>query len=320
MPVVSVLMPAYNAGAYIGRAVESVLSQTLEDLELIIVDDNSSDNTWELAQSFAKQDPRVRILRMEENSGPAGATNRGVPLARAPLIAGMDADDIALPNRLERQVAVITAQPEIVVLGCFVSHVNQFDEVLSLSRVGPASVAEFQELRRRGETIVLLAGTIMCRRELFDRVGGFDATLRTAADLEFCDRMADHGAIVAIPEPLQLYRIYPTSNVMVRFWEGRQTHRYVAYRRAAKERGGPVPTRQQYVEIEQAASWWHRMRIRQDDVAQYLYRLAGISYAEGHIMGAMLRLAGAGLGRPIYVARRIWSQLLSADARSTRHT
>jgi GT2 family glycosyltransferase len=231
----------------------------------------------------------------------------------------MDADDISLPTRLEKQKKVLDQRPEIAVLGTFVSHTNDKDEVLSLSPTGPTSVAEFEELRRRGEPTLVFGGTAMYRRELFERVGGFDATLRAAADLEFCDRMAEHGAVIAIPEPLLLYRIYSSSNVMLRFREGRRTHRYLAARRIAGLNGDPLPTRDEYVAAEAAAPWWHRLRVWMDDASQYNYRRAGLAYASGDKVDTAIRLVAAGLTGPVHVGRRIWGQRLSPQARRARH-
>lgn len=318
VPAVSVLMPAYNAGAYIGRAISSILEQTLANIELIVGDDQSTDNTWQIINQLAERDHRIHIFRNETNSGPAVTTNRAASFARAPLLAGMDADDISLPTRLEKQKAVLDARPEIAVLGTYVSHANDKDEVLSLSPTGPTTVAEFEDLRRKGEPTLVFGGTAMYRRELFELVGGFDGSLRAAGDLEFCDRMADHGAVIALPEPLLLYRVYSTSNVMLRFREGRRTHRYLGARRLARRNGDPLPSREGYVAAEAASPWWKKFRIWMDDASQYNYRQAGLAYAQGDKLHTGLRLVAAALTGPVHVARRVWDQRLSPRARHAR--
>lgn len=114
-PLVSVVMPAYNAVAWLEQAMTSMLVQTHRELELIVVDDASSDATPELIRSF--RDSRVVHHRLEKNGGVGRALNAGLAVARGSYVARMDADDYALPHRLERQVAELEARPELGVLG-----------------------------------------------------------------------------------------------------------------------------------------------------------------------------------------------------------
>ncbi len=317
-PAVSVVMPAYNSKAYIERAIESILNQTLADLELVIGDDHSTDGTWEIINEYATRDPRVKVFRNEENSGSATTINRAVAMASAQVIAAMDSDDMSVLYRLERQLKLLHDEPEIVVVGSYVSHINESDEILSLSKTGPASVAEFEDLSRRGEPTMVFGGTAMFEKRHFEAVGGFDSTLRAAADIEFCDRMSELGPVVAITEPLVLYRIYGTSNVMLRFREGRMTHRFLEARRAARRAGQRLPTRDEHVARERLLPWWKRLDIRRDDFAQFYYRKAGLSFAEHHKAGTVLNLILAGTARPIYVVGRAWRQRLSPEARRAR--
>jgi len=316
-PLVSVVMPAYNAERHLAQAIESILNQTIQDIELIIVDDSSTDDTPNIIARYMQTDPRVRALRNESNLGPAGSTNRGVAAARAELIAGMDADDISVPSRLSKQVGFLAEHPEVAVVGSYVSHINEANKMLSLSRTGPASISDFHRLRARGEATMVFGGTSLYRKALFEEVGGFDATLRAAADIEFCDRMSDIGPIVAIAEPLLLYRVYRTSNVALRFREGRLTHRWLAARREAKIRDELPPTRAEYAEMERNASQWQRLRIWQDDTSQSLYRRAGMAFGSGQVAKTGLLLLAAGVASPIRVARRLWDQRLSPGARKT---
>ena len=311
-------MPAYNAERYIERAIESILTQTLADLELIIVDDCSTDSTWDIISDIASRDSRVIVARNEQNSGPAATINRAIELARAPIVAGMDSDDVSVPHRMEREIEMLQSHPEIAVVGSFASHINEDDEILSLSRTGPTSIAEFEDLRRRGEPTMVFGGTAMYTKRLFEKVGGFDSSLRAAGDIEFCDRMAEHGAIVAIPEALLLYRIHSTSVVMQRFREGRRTHRFLAARRKARMEGKVLPTREEYVDAERRSPWWQRLGIWRDDYVQYFYRQAGLAFGQGHKVKTGIYLAVAGLLGPTHVLRRAWDQRLSSEARQAR--
>ena len=104
-PLVSVIMPAYNAERFIEEAIDSVLSQTLADWELYVIDDCSKDDSFRIAEEYAARDPRIHVLRNAENSGVARTRNRGIELAKGKFIAFLDSDDIWLPEKLERQLA-----------------------------------------------------------------------------------------------------------------------------------------------------------------------------------------------------------------------
>lgn len=115
MPLVSVVMPAFNAGTSIVRAVRSILDQTFADLEIVVVDDGSEDNTSN--QVEALKDPRIRLLRLETNSGIAVALNHAILNSSGQIIARMDADDWASPTRLSKQCSLIGSSPQVGVLG-----------------------------------------------------------------------------------------------------------------------------------------------------------------------------------------------------------
>ena len=116
-PIVTVLLPVYNGERYLREAVESILTQTLESFELLIVDDGSTDGTEAICRSF--NDPRVRVHRYEENAGVVFALNAGIDLISTKYVARMDADDVALPSRLARQVAFLESRPDIAACGCW---------------------------------------------------------------------------------------------------------------------------------------------------------------------------------------------------------
>jgi glycosyltransferase involved in cell wall biosynthesis len=115
-PLVSVLLPVRNGAATLGGALDSLLAQTLADFEVIVVDDGSGDGSDDLAKRYARADPRVRVVRRAPH-GLVAALERGRSLARAPLIARMDADDVALPHRLAVQVAALEAEPALAACG-----------------------------------------------------------------------------------------------------------------------------------------------------------------------------------------------------------
>jgi glycosyltransferase involved in cell wall biosynthesis len=114
-PIVTVLLPVYNGERYLREAVESILAQTFEAFELLIVDDGSTDGTEAICRSFS--DPRIRVIRYEKNSGLVSALNDGIDQITTKYVARMDADDVALPERLARQLAFLESRPDIAACG-----------------------------------------------------------------------------------------------------------------------------------------------------------------------------------------------------------
>ena len=121
-PEISVLMPAYNAGKYIGSAIESILVQSFSNFEFIIINDGSTDTTSEIIQSYS--DPRIRVCN-QQNLGIAKALNKGLSIASAELIARFDADDIALPHRLENQFRAFQEDRHLMVAGSSVIYIDE---------------------------------------------------------------------------------------------------------------------------------------------------------------------------------------------------
>ncbi|HRL13268.1 MAG TPA: glycosyltransferase family A protein, partial [Aggregatilineales bacterium] len=123
-------MPAYNAASFIAQAIESILNQTLRNFELIIVDDGSTDTTAQIIADYAARDPRIKAIQ-GTHRGVSAALNLGLAEARAPWIAIMHADDVALPRRLERQLACAASDPRVIIWGANGYHIGVSGKRLS---------------------------------------------------------------------------------------------------------------------------------------------------------------------------------------------
>jgi len=318
-PVLSVVMPAYNAERFIGAAIDSVLNQTVSDLELIIVEDGSSDRTWQIIQGYAGRDERITAIRNATNMGIARSLNRGVAEARALRIGRLDADDIAVPDRFEKQLSAMAAHPEIVVVGSNALHFNENGKILGLSMAGPTSIQDFRDRRAAGDITMVLDGTSMFRRDIFELAGPYDPDMDAAPEVDLFSRMAAFGAIVALEEPLIRYRLYTGSNVTRSFFAGRVVHRFVAERERARVRGYPQPAFDEFCVREAAAPVWRRARNHLRDAGQYRYRTAGVLISEGQMFAGVANLATAFVVSPRFVTMRVWRRRLSASARHTIH-
>ena len=187
----------------------SVLAQTLEDFECVIVDDGSSDRTPELIGELARQDPRVRPMRVE-HGGIVGALNAGIRIARAPLIARMDADDVCMPRRLERQVAYMEEHPECVAVGSWVLLTDPYGSDLTELRPDLAhEQIEADLLKANGWA--MFHPTVMMRREPLLAVGGYRRQYQWSEDIDLFLRLAEVGKLANIPEVLLRYRQHASS-------------------------------------------------------------------------------------------------------------
>jgi glycosyltransferase involved in cell wall biosynthesis len=200
-PAVSVVIAVRNGAAWVGEAVGSVLAQTDGDHELIIVDDGSTDATADLLAGIA--DPRLRVLR-QEAAGLTRALNRALGVARADLVARLDADDLMLPERLARQRAFLTAHPDVGVLGTAAREVDAAGLPVSEVRPPLDDAAIRRALIRRNPFV---HSSVVMRRQVVEAAGGYDEAVAVAQDYELWLRLSRAAKLANLPEPLVLRRL-----------------------------------------------------------------------------------------------------------------
>lgn len=202
MTKVSVIIPAYNQGHYLGEAIESVLSQTYQDFEIIVVDDGSADNTSEVAQGFA--DPRIKYV-YQENAGLSAARNTGIRYASGAYLTYLDSDDCFLPRKLELLLQAFTADPDLGFVAGQAILIDEHGE--PLHRVFDTPLPEDSAQLLLGNP--LHVGAVMVRRSWQERVGFFDVSLRSYEDWDMWLRLAWAGCAMGwVPEPVSLYRFH----------------------------------------------------------------------------------------------------------------
>lgn len=202
-PAVSVLLPVRNGGAFLRPALRSLLAQTMTDFEVIVLDDGSSDGSQQLARSFA--DERIRVVEDGRHMGLAARLNQGVQLARAGLVARMDADDICLPRRFALQQAYLAAHPEVDLVGCRVA-VFRDSEILGLL---PHAAGHEALVARPWHTIPLPHPTWMGRRAWFERHRYRIPEVLRAEDQDLLMRAAPTSRYACLPDVLLAYRLGP---------------------------------------------------------------------------------------------------------------
>lgn len=201
-PIVSVILPAYNCPKYIGAAIESILAQTLQDFELLVIDDGSSDETPEIVRGYS--DSRIRLV-VQANIGLAGTLNRGIGLARGMYIARQDQDDRSLPERLAKQVAFLDAHPECALVGTWAEiwYERTKSERIHAHPAGDAELKVFLLLNNP-----FVHSSVMLRKAALDSVGGYstDPARQPPEDYELWSRIARDYDVANLPELLHVYR------------------------------------------------------------------------------------------------------------------
>jgi glycosyltransferase involved in cell wall biosynthesis len=208
-PLISVIIPAYNAEEFIAQTIESVLSQTYQNLEILVVDDGSTDTTAEIIKSFAQKDRRI-ILLQQSNAGVAAARNLAIKKSQGEYIAPIDADDIWYPQNLEKQMKCLTSSaPSVGVVYSWSVDINEQDLL----------TGGFYNSTIEGEVYTALvykyfignASSSLIRRICFERVGGYNCKLKAenaqgCEDWELHLRIAEHYQFKVVPEYLVCYR------------------------------------------------------------------------------------------------------------------
>jgi len=212
----SVLLPVYNAGEPLREAIESILSQDDPDFEFLIIEDCSTDASAAMIRSFAQTDTRIRAIFHERNAGLAATLNEGLREARCDLVARMDQDDMALPNRLSTQVLFLRTRPRVAVAGSFVYHMGRTPQLDRLVRL-PIEHKDIADILPRNNC--LYHPSTMLRRNLILSLGGYRADFHNAEDYDLWLRISRAHELANIPVPLLRYRLSATGMTLGKKWQ-----------------------------------------------------------------------------------------------------
>jgi glycosyltransferase involved in cell wall biosynthesis len=217
VPRVSVVMPVYNGEEHLDDAIASILNQTFEDLELIVLDDGSTDGTPARLDAWTGRDPRVRVHRLE-HGGIVAALNRGCALARAPYLARMDADDLAFPDRLAKQVGFLDQHPDIAAVGGSIEYVLDEGRRIRLKSV-PTDPSEIASRLLAGKHC-FVHPTVVMRKGVFEAAGGYRASFEWAEDYDLWLRMAERSDLANIADAVLTKRVHSSQLSAQRMEQG----------------------------------------------------------------------------------------------------
>jgi len=260
MPVLSVILPAFNIAQFVRDAVASVQTQTFADFELIVVNDGSTDATLSILQGIAANEPRLRIIS-RSNTGIVGALNDALAATAAPYIARMDGDDLCAPTRFARQLAFLKANPEVLLVGSNVEFIDSRGARLKTYRP-PHDNASIQKALLEGNSGALIHPTIMGPRRAWTETGGYRENYKFVEDYDLYLRAARLGPLANLDESLLQYRIHAQSTNYVR--RDRQVTLLKELCRDARQQAGlkddfvfqPTPAHPDLASVYREWAWW----------------------------------------------------------------
>lgn len=207
-PLVSVLTSCYNAAEFLPEAIESILKQTFKDFEFILIDDGSTDNTLDIISGYAAKDDRIVIIK-KKNTGLADSLNIGIWKARGELIARMDADDISLPDRLEKQVAYFQKHRDVILLGSGCNEIDKEGRVVKQHHYPIGHRSLIRCFERDGSPFP--HSSVIYKTEVVKRINGYRNRLNGAEDLDLWMRLSSLGKISCLNVPLVKLRKHEAS-------------------------------------------------------------------------------------------------------------
>lgn len=207
-PNISVIVPAYNTEKYIRTAIESILNQSYEDFELIIIDDKSSDNTKKIIESYALKDSRVIAVSNKDNLKISATLNKGLAMARGRYIARMDADDKSLPLRLEKQFQFLESNRDVVLVGASINVCDSDLKKINVRRYNVNNESIRKNIFRYGQ---FCHPVVMLRADAIRAAGGYNTNLYDAEDYDLFFRLGNQGSMANLDDVLLNYRTSKTS-------------------------------------------------------------------------------------------------------------
>lgn len=206
-PLISVIIPCYNAEKFVENAVRSIIRQSYQNLEILVIDDCSIDKTSEILQSLEKEDQRIIYIRNEINLKLAKTLNKAISLSKGEYIARMDSDDISFPDRLEKQLIFLLQNPEIDIVGANIQHINEYGHILKYRSYMPTTHNDI--MVKSAWKSVMNHPSILAKASFFIDLDGFNEYLPYAEDYELWIRALQKGKKFAnLSEILLYYRIH----------------------------------------------------------------------------------------------------------------
>lgn len=298
-PEISVIVPIYNGARYLRQTLDALLAQSFTNFELLAIDDGSTDDSAEIVRSY--QDDRI-VLFQKVNGGLCSTLNFGLERARAPLIARNDQDDLSMPNRLNRELNALQADPEAIALFAFNTKIAgtrtwSNTDKLAMSK---GSVTRYEPFKDG----CLLGSTMLARADSLRFIGGFREAFYPVDDWDLECRLSVVGKVLVLHEPLVAYRFHADANTYRVFSEMQIKTRWTADCHHRRLKGEPELRYDEFISHEPNGRWRRVLRYI-DELARWNMRNAGQAYLDGRYSASAMHLSAAMVLDPADIAKRL---------------
>ena len=304
-------MSVRNGARYISQSIESVILQTFTNWELIIVDNASTDETGELIKTYAKREMRIHLIFNKFDLGHSGGLNKGIEASSGEWIARIDADDVALPHRLERQVTFVRDNSQVIVTSCLAYYIDEIGIRVGKTYHDLTSPQEFRRYMETNDAIGLLHPGVLMKRQNIVAVGGYREIFGAANDIDLWNRVSELGGLILVqPEYLMEYRIHSNSIVSRDFFSARKSYEWARACMIARRSAKQEPDWDSFSATWDNVTAYQRINRSRKLYAKYYYRQSGQNFITKKTGKAFCQMVIAGLLQPTYVIRRFYKQML----------
>jgi glycosyltransferase involved in cell wall biosynthesis len=308
--MISVVIPAYNAEKFLPDTLDSILEQTMQAFEIIVVDDGSTDRTVEIVRGYSAKDNRIRLI-LNHHGRQSNARNTAIRVARYDWIAPIDADDIILPDRFEKQLQAAAAYPEVVAWGTY-SQLTTADGTPYRTRQDrPTTLAEFDQMKRNGELFIMPNSSCLLRKDVVVKAGYYDPRFDNIEDVEILIRMAAYGPILVVPEVLMQYRMHAssTTGAYQSFLWQRKMFIFLEERNKCRLKGDDLLLDDYLAEYDEAPAWKRLLR-HVDNLSAFQLKMAALYYGESKHLNLLQSMLLSFVLNPYYVSHRVLNRFI----------
>ncbi|MDP4721661.1 MAG: glycosyltransferase [Akkermansiaceae bacterium] len=309
-PKVVAVIPAYNPGVYLKESVESLLAQTPAIPHIVVIDDGCSDGSIDQLLDWEREG-RIEIHRNPQNLGKAESLNRAFTIYEADYFIIQDADDVAKPERVARQLAFMEENPDVGCSSSFVDYISSNGTYVAEGKLDLLDDDRLAEYLAGDEPFGLYCPAVILRASVVKNPSlQFREQFWPADDIDLWNRIAESGHKVrAQPENLVCYRVHGNSAVTSGFARTRMQFEWLRACLRARRTGRPEPSKDEFLAIWNSAPWWKRWNRSRKFLAKGFYRAAGFAAAEKSYLKAAAKAMVALVLQPSYSLRRAVMQL-----------
>ena len=309
-PTSVVLVPCFNGERFLSASIDSLLHQSIPPTRICLIDDGSDDGSRAIILGYARTHPHIEAICFDKNRGKAVVLNEAIDSVTEKYIFIQDADDLASPLRVEKQLAFMEKNPAI---GCSSSNVRYINEKNSRIGKGQLDLTSRETLAKyltSRDPFGLFCPAAVIRSSVFQNKSlRFRGEFWPADDIDLWNRIAESGwQVLAQPEYLVDYRVHTTSAVTSSFVKTREKFEYVRACLRARRGGNNEPDWKTFQAQRQARRWPTKLNDWRKTMAKGLYRSAGFRWGANKRVKAVMDLVSAALLQPFYVLPRLWKQ------------